>query len=193
MVEEHSPAAPLYIQFPGMDETEIFQFYYCQHWLRLLRSAGVLFLWMIGFAVLTYVTGVWTIEDALTRRVITIGLALFFLIPNITFLVRLYTYFLYVVIVTDRKVHRFKRTLLAMDRHENIDLSVLQDLQKSQRGIVQNMLGFGTLILEAQNTQLIIHFTPRIDTVYNAIIQLRGNARNQIPPPTPPPTGTLPG
>ncbi|MEN9560804.1 MAG: hypothetical protein RIQ56_77, partial [Candidatus Parcubacteria bacterium] len=99
---------------------------------------------------------------------------------QLEFIGRFYRYFLYVCVVTDRKVHRIKKTLLAIDDHQSIDLWVLQDINKHQRGIVQNLFGFGTLILEANDTQMRVHFTPDIGKRYEDLLHLRERARELI-------------
>lgn len=103
----------------------------------------------------------------------------FFTLVQWEFLVRFYRHFLSVIIVTDKKIHRIKKTLVFLDTHQSIDLWVLQDIKKTQRGIIQNILGFGTLILEAQDSELRIHFTPKIGKRYNDLMHLRERARHQ--------------
>jgi len=87
---------------------------------------------------------------------------------------------MYIIVVTDRKIHRIKKTLLAVNDHQTIDLWVLQDIFKSQHGLVQNLFGFGTLIMEAQETQLRLHFIPGVQDKYLAIMKLREQARAMI-------------
>jgi hypothetical protein len=169
------------VTFPGMDPTEHFQFYFRRHWIKLARYIGFLAFWMLMFIVLTAVSGVSSIDDDFTRHMTAIMLCMFFLIPHFIFITRLYKHFLTVVIVTDRKVHQFKRTLIAMDTQQSVDLWLLQDIDKLQRSIIQNVFGFGSLRLEAQNTQLRIHFVPEINKTYNMIMRLREAARRGNP------------
>lgn len=172
---------PQAVSFPGMDPTESFQFYFRRHWSRMAQYVGFLALWMIAFSAMVYASGVTATEDESSRRVLIVVLCAFFLIPNFIFMLRVYKHFLYMVIVTDKKVHQFKRTLLAVDTHQSVDLEMLQDIDKIQRGIVQNMLGFGSLRLEAQTSRLVIHFVPHIDKMYNILVGLRESARRAIP------------
>jgi hypothetical protein len=116
----------------------------------------------------------------MSRHTIVTILTAFFLLVHFEFLARLYCYLLYVIVVTDRRVHRIKKTLLTLDDHESTDLWVLQDIDKRQHGLIQNLLGFGSLILEAQDTQVRIHFTPRIAEKYERITRLREQARAYI-------------
>jgi hypothetical protein len=96
-------------------------------------------------------------------------------------MMRFYRYFLSLTIVTDRKVHRIRKTLLTMNIHESVDLWLLQDITKSQRGIIQNLFGFGSLILEGQNQPLLrIHFTPHITLNHTKLMHLRERARTAL-------------
>lgn len=181
MVTPETSAAPT-ISFPGKDPSEEFRFYFHQHKIRMVKATFHMLLWLAAFAAGAWFSGVASLEDDATRRIMIVVLAVFFAVPQLSFLLRLYRHFLYLAIVTDKKVHIFKRTLVSVDRHESVDLSALQDIKKQQRGIVQNMLGFGTLTLEAQNSKLILHFTPHIDKVYDSILALRERARHiQMP------------
>lgn len=172
------------VSFPGMDPGEKFQFYFRRHWSRQVRYFGFLFLWMCAFILLMIVSGVEDLSDDSTRRALIIMLCVFFLIPHFMFTMKFYKHFLTVTIVTDRKVHQFKRTLIAVDTHQSVDLWMLQDIDKLQRSVVQNLLGFGSLRLEAQNSQLVIHFVPHIQTVYEKIVALREavRSRNHVAP-----------
>lgn len=181
----NTAAEPQAISFPGMDPTEEFRFYFYRHWTRVARSIGFMLLWVIMLAALVYVSGVASADDLPSRRMLIGVFVMFFLVPQFVFAMKMYKYFLCMVIVTDKKVHYFRRTILAVDTHQSIDLWVLQDIDKTQRGLIQNMLGFGTLRLEAQNTALLIYFVPQIDKIYDVIVGLREEARNKTLPQPP--------
>lgn len=165
------------IAFPGKNLDERFCFSFRQHWVRLTGPFTRLAFWTTFLLVAGYVTfnGI-SIPDPRTRHLVLMFFAAFFLFSQWEFLAALYRHFLYVIIVTDKKVHRIKRTLFLLDEHQIVDLRMLQDIQKSQRGPVQNMLGFGSLTLEAQETILKVHFTPRITRIYEELMHLRDKA-----------------
>lgn len=168
------------LPFPGKHEGEHFQFFFRQHSIRLLRPLAQCVGSMLGLTALGYVLIVSAAPDATTRHLALAILLFMFVLTNIVFLGALYRYCMYVIVVTDRKIHRIKKTLLAVNDHQTIDLWVLQDIFKSQHGLVQNMFGFGTLIMEAQETQLRFHFIPDIQNKYEAIMSLREQARSLI-------------
>lgn len=166
------------MEFQGKDPRETFQFYFRQHWMRMtlpFARALVFTALIVGVGAFTFLGENTT--NAPGRRLLLLFFLLFLGIVQFDFLSRFYRYFLYVVIVTDRKVHNIKKTLLAYDEHESVDLWVLQDIHKSQRGLFQNLLNFGTLTLEAQDTHIRLHFTPCIQQRYKELMHLRERAR----------------
>lgn len=57
---------------------------------------------------------------------------------------------------------------------------MLQDINKCQHGIIQNLFGFGSLILEAQDTTLRLHFVPNVNKKYVHLMHLRERARSSL-------------
>jgi len=166
------------LPFQGKDREESYQFYYHQHWIRLLWPVFRLIIWnTLLISVAITMLSLPSFDDVLTRRTILILLTTFALLSHFEFLVRFYNYLLNVIVVTDKRVHRIKKTLLTLDDHESTDLWVLQDIDKHQHGIIQNIFGYGSLILQAQDTEVRIHFTPRISEKYEFITRLREQAR----------------
>lgn len=169
------------IDFQGKHADEEFHLYFHQHWIRLIWPLTKLIVWnalifTIGYLMLELVT----IEEDITRRLILSFLTIFFLLAHFEFLARFYRYFLYVIVVTDKKIHRIKKSLLTLDDHQSMDLWMLQDINKCQHGIIQNILGFGSIILEAQETIIRIHFTPNISDNYERLMHLRERARARM-------------
>lgn len=167
--------------FPGKHAGEEFQFFFRQHWIRLLRPFSRYLLSVAAILATGYVSIVLMEPDAGTRHLGLTVLLLLFILTNIIFLASLYRYFLYVIIVSDRKIHRIKKTLLATNDHQSIELWGVQDIFKSQHGIVQNLFDFGTIIMEAQDTQFRLHFIPGIEEKYQTLMRMREHARASFP------------
>ena len=184
MVEDpHLPSRD--IDFPGRHKGEEFQFYFRQHWIRLWWPARRLLIWTIVFGIGVFGTAraFGGTDLVLMRRATIIVLSVFFLLTQLSFLVQFYKYFLYVIIVTDKKLHRIKKTMLTVDDHQSIDLWTLEDISKNQHGIIQNMLGFGSLVLVMQTQDALrIHFTPHINEKHSVIMRLREQARSRMMP-----------
>lgn len=181
MVSDSSPLHGHHVDFQGKDPEEHFQFYFRQHWIRLLGPASSMLFW----TAMVLLAG-WLIffnlapPDTSTRHGILFGLFLIFATVHIRFLLRLYTYFLYVIIVTDRKVHRVKKTLFSIDDHQSIDIWTFQDVVKQQHGLIQNVFGYGSLILESQDSKLRLHFVPKISAIHHRLVQIRERARERM-------------
>ncbi len=180
MVKDAVPAGEA--SFQGKYKEEEFQFCFHQHWLRLVSPiARMAFFSLLlitgGFVMLQGTSSV----DPGTRHVVLISMLVFFLFFQLDFLERLYNYFLYIIIVTDRRVHRIKKTLFVTNDQQSIDLWVIQDINKAQHGLIQVALGFGTLMLESQETMLRIHFVPGISKKYEKLVHLREQARRKWP------------
>ena len=119
-------------------------------------------------------------NDGFSRHLALTFFTLLFLFAHFEFLIRYYRYFLYVIVITDKKIHRIKKTLLILDDHQSVDLWMLQDIAKHQLGILQNLLGYGTIICEAQETVLRLHYIPHVVARYRDILHLREQARARM-------------
>lgn len=173
------------IDFPGKDRGEELQFYFRQHWIRVWRPFRNLVLWTVGIVLAAFLVNraFGTADAVASRRAILLVLCFLFIFAQLTFLIALYKYFLYIVVVTDKKIHRIKKTLLTVDEHQSIDLWMLEDITKNQHGIIQNLFGFGTLVLVMQSQDALrIHFTPFIGRKHEKIMRLREHARRQMSP-----------
>lgn len=167
--------------FQGKDRDEKMQFYFRQHWIRLIPHITLMLMWTIGISILGYTLFIRLgIEDDGLRRTVLCVLLAAFCFTQLRFITKFYRYFLYVIVITDKKVHRIKKTLLCTDDHQSVDLWMLQDIHKVQHGVIQNVLGFGSMILEAQETILRIHFVPRIEQKYQKCMHLRERARDTM-------------
>lgn len=181
MVIARSSASLSDLNFQGKHSGEHFQFQFHQHWIRLLWPIVKMLIWNsiifgLGYSVffMSLSTDIWT------RRTILFLLTLFFVISQFELLVKVYRYLLYVVVVTDKKLHRIKKTLVMTDDHLSVDLWMAQDIQKCQFGILQNILGFGSVIVEVQETILRLHYVPNVSKKYEKILFLREKARMKM-------------
>lgn len=182
MVETHDHPLGI-VDFPNKDPQERFCSSFRQHWIRMLWPIVRTFLMTLvifGIGLISF--SIIDVSQGNGRHVLLLSLVLFFLAVQMHFISRFYQYFLYVIIVTDRRVHRIKRSLLNFDDHECIDLWNIQEIRKSQRGPVQNLFGFGTVVLEGQDSRLTLHFVPQVSWRYEELLALRELARRTSGP-----------
>lgn len=169
------------VMFQGKHTDEVYQFHFHQHWIRMIWPIVKLLLWnTILFSLGWLVFGVMGVEDDTTRRGLLLILSLFFVLVHFEFITRLYRYYLYVVVVTDKKIHRIKKSLIFIDEHQSVDLWMLQDVFQQQHGLIQNIMAYGTIILEAQETVLRMHFVPSVRNNAHRIMHLREAARSRM-------------
>ncbi len=171
------------MHFQGKHSGETFQFRFYHHWVRLLWPAGkaaIKTAILVGVAWVTFLAV--GPEDVISRRVLLELYVILFLLFQFEFLVRLFRYFLRVTVITDRKVHRIEKTLLMVDDHQSVDLWMIQDIDRCQHNIVENVLCYGKITLEAQETILKLHYVPEITEIYEKIMHLREQAREHMTP-----------
>ncbi len=168
------------IEFPGREHDEFVQFYFRQHWIRLARPFGKMLLWFVVLGIATFFTAqINAVGQDTVRHIMLLLLSLLFFYSQLDFLNEFYRHFLHMIVITNRKVHRIKKTLFLVNDHQSVNVVALQDIHKSQRGPFQNLLSFGTLTLEAQESVLRIHFVPDVQRKYNALLHLRGWEENR--------------
>lgn len=170
-------------EFQGKHRGERFHLHFYRHWVCMVWPFAKCFIKtaiLVGVAVVTYqAVGA---EDVISRRVLLELYVLFFLLIQFELLIRIYRYFLRVTIITDRKVHRIDKSLLIIDDHQSVDLWMLQDLYRYQHSFIENLLRYGTITLEAQETILNLHYVPSIAEIYEQIMHLREQAREHMTP-----------
>lgn len=168
----------------GLDRSEQPILTFHQHWMRLVKPTFHALGWTILFCASPLIALLDLPLDDGERRILLMATAPLFLFAQFIFITQLYRYFLYIVVITESRVHRLKKTMLTIDEHESVDLRMLQDIERVQIGVIQNLFRYGTIVLEA-NIQLKIHYTPRIEQKYRLLIELRERTRMQHQPPPP--------
>lgn len=160
-----------------MDPSETYQFHFRQHWMRMQHSIQGLVAGTLLYGVALWFLA--DVRDADTRHALLLAASVAYVLLHLSLLARLYAYILYIIVVTDAKVYRIKQTLLAVDERQTIDLWSLSDVTKRQHGIIQNLLGFGTMLLHG-NEEIRVHFMPRIHDYVSRISGLRVDARSRM-------------
>lgn len=165
--------------FPGKDYDELLVLYFRQHWVRLLPRVCRLFLQTALIIAAGWMSFVELRIVDRTSHTIAVILTLAFLLTQLEFLGLFYGYFLRVTIFSDKKVHRIKKTLLLIDDHRSIDVAMLQNVSKSQHGFLQAVFGYGSLVLDAQDSELRLHFVPHVQQKTEILLELRERARER--------------
>ena len=165
--------------FQGKHASEHYQFHYYHHWVKFVAPfmvlTGVYSVIIASF--LTFNLQV-NAEVAMRQTILWVSVVaiLFF---NFNFLRLFLKRFLHLVVVTDKMVHRIRKTLVFRNDHRSIDLQSVQEVKKIQHGLLPNMLDYGQISIEAQETTLDLHYVPNISSVYERLLQLQNNARTK--------------
>ena len=166
------------ITFQGMHENEVYAFHYYRHWIKFIWPISKVAFWNSLILTILSILSFSVADIPEVVRVILFWLlSLSLIFVNLYFLTDLYRRFLYVIVVTDKKVHRIRKTLITINDHRSIDIWSLQDVRKEQHGPLQNLMGYGDIVLEAQETKLRLHFVPDVDEVHKKLLHLREVAR----------------
>ncbi len=173
--------------FPGKDPGEQVQFYFRRHWIKLLKHIGKYLL--ISIALLGgmfSITVLLTLERTPLYHTFLITVVLIFAGINLLLVVKLYRNLLWVTIVTDKRIHWIHKSLLLRNQHQTIDLWLLEDISMKQRGFLQNLLGYGSLIivLQSKDVGMTLWYVPAVTAQYRHIMLLREKARQWAPQPS---------
>lgn len=161
------------VTFPGKEPSEAYRFHFRQHWLRLLPTLLKAGIWTI-LVIFMALTRNWGFElDDTVRRLFLMAITIFFVFFQMLLMRRWYEYFLFIVIVTNAKLHYIKKPFIFMDHQRSVELVTIKDIRRDQRGLIQPMLGFGTLLLDTAQGEMSIHFVPKISQMHSAIIERR--------------------
>jgi hypothetical protein len=162
--------------FPGQEPGERIDAVIHRHWLSLLRDAAP----AVGITLLTVIAWFLPIGpemDTASRHLIVIVLSVLLIALHGYAASRLYGHFLRAMILTDRKLHHIRKTLLHRDDQRSIEFPILLNVRKHQRGIHQTLLQYGSLILETPETSLTLRFVPRVDEVLGSIMAKKAESR----------------
>ena len=171
------------LDFPGKEPSEEYRFYFRQHWARLIPPLFKAFFWSALLFLSSILSYVGLPLDDTVRHMVLIPLTLIFLLFQMQLMRKWYEYFLHVVIVTDTKIHRMKKRFLLTEHERSVDIASIRDVRREQHGAIQPLLSFGTLELDTAQGEIMLHFTPRLREIHDALIAQRDNPK---PAPQPP-------
>jgi hypothetical protein len=171
--------------FPGQQEHEQFLFFFRKHWIELLYPVGrflteQLFVFLfVFFMIFNGSPLVHTGEGEIAVLLVILTL----LVSVLTFWVRIFNYFLRIVIVTDYRVIDVKQKLFVTDDVDVIDLWEVQDLKGETHGFWNNIIGCGmiTFVLTASSLVKVLHNVPHTREVLRRMSEAREMAKQVRP------------
>lgn len=158
--------------FQGQQKNEEVKYFTRKHPVILLPFIGI---WLVlsGALILVFISlfSAGDIRDSLLFKSVFLISAIFFIILNHFFFLRLLNYYFEIVILTNYRVINMKKTLFIYDDKEIVDLHEIQDIKKHQTGIWPNLLNYGDLLVTVSTTSssMILRDIPNPEYYFNQI------------------------
>jgi hypothetical protein len=162
--------------FKGQMDDEFVICYFRKHWLILLPTVAtipVIFgLLMAGLFYLPFVNT----KSVPVAAAVLAGFFLLHIAIHRQFF-KIFYYFLHTVILTNHRIVEVDKSLFLRDSKNSIDISNVQDIEKKQSGIFQNLLNFGSLVvyLSGSSAPTVIDMIPRPEYQYKKINQAKAD------------------
>lgn len=164
--------------FKGQHRGEILQCFCRKHWIVIVKDliGIVLFLIILTFLAI-YSKPIYQFfhQDSAILTLLAfsvVGLITFYIQK---FFLRMIRYFLEIVIITNYRIVTLNKSLYLKDSKDAIDLAKIQDIKKSQHGILKRVFNFGelTITLSATSTTKTLPFMPNPDYHFRKINTLK--------------------
>lgn len=158
--------------FQGQQKNEEVKHFTRKHPVILFPFIGIWF--VLSSALVLVFISLFTAGDirgSLLFKSVFLVSAIFFIILNHFFFLRLLNYYFEIVILTNYRVINMRKTLFIYDDKEIVDLHEIQDIKKHQAGIWPNLLNYGDLLVTVSTTSssMILRDIPNPEYYFNQI------------------------
>jgi len=164
--------------FKGQLETETVECFFRRHWIVLVKDllGFVVLLGVLIFTAFHYKT-IYSFfsQDSLLITIMAFVVVGVFTVYIHKFFLRFIRYFLDIVIFTNYRIVILDKSLFLRNTKEAIDLQQIQDIEKEQVGVLQNLFKYGTLIiiLSASSAVKKLSFVPNADFHFRKINKMK--------------------
>ena len=161
--------------FNGQQAAETVLCFCRKHPIVLLRSFlvlnGVMVVSVMG--ILAILNADWISGTAM--YLLLGGLFILITFAHHTFYLRLFHYFLDIIIFTNYRIIDLKKSVYLLDDKEIIDLHEIQDIKKNQQGIIPNLLNYGEIKIATASlsTSMSLPHIPKPEYYLNQINQAK--------------------
>lgn len=164
----HSP--DYYKEFSGQQAKEKLEFVTPLHWVSMLPS-------LVGISMLIVLVPVvyvllFSFEYDIAQSVGFFALVSVLWLGCIHFFfIRLLNYFFRVIIVSNFRVLDIHRTTVLKRQRRTLDFATIQDIQFSQKGLIQRIFDYGTISIQNATGENVFHFhyIPTPEKYYNIL------------------------
>lgn len=163
--------------FPGQHDEEQVIFFFQKHWVEMIYPLGrfcmeqFIVALLLGFM---YFRGQALLHNT-EGRIMVIIVILGMLFTAFTFWIRIFNYFLRVIIVTEYRIVDVKHQLFIINDENVIDFRNIQDVSAETHGIFNNIIKCGTLtfVLGGSSIPKVLHNVMHPHKVSARIMQVR--------------------
>ncbi|MBU0981943.1 hypothetical protein KKC94_04600 [Patescibacteria group bacterium] len=144
-----------------------------KHWISVLPRLSALFVLVVVTAIVIFFLGDlarFAKEEIAVRIGVIFGFVLLVGLVHNHFM-GIFHYYLRTVQITSLRVVDVDRSIYFRDSKDSIDLAKIQDIQKHQNGILENILDFGSfnITLSGTHTSMNIKLVPHPEHYYKII------------------------
>jgi hypothetical protein len=148
--------------FKGQFEDEEVLCYFRKHWIKILPTLILIPILLLAiFSALIYAE-VLVGESPMVKIGLFIGFASFLVLMHRQF-TNIFYYYLHTVLITNYRIVEIDKSVFFRNSKESVDLSKIQDIQKIQNGVLENVLNYGSLriILSGTHSTVDLELVPR--------------------------------
>jgi len=165
--------------FKGQNQSEVVIDFTRKHWIVLLGpliKASIVTLAVASFTIMALMY--FDLENSVNAIIypwMLISAFVFGLYEFHRFFLRVFHYFMDIVIITNYRVIDLDKSLFIKDSKDAVDLREIQDLRKKQDGLFANFFDYGTIqiLVATADKPLTLPFIPRTDHYFRAINQAK--------------------
>ncbi len=164
--------------FKGQLDTEIIECFYRKHWIVLFKITleFIFFITILGF-IGVHFKGIHDFfsEDSFFITFLAFSIIVLFTIFIHKFFLEVIRYYLDITVFTNYRIVDVDKSIYLRNSKDAIDLSKIQDIQKSQYGIIKKLFGFGELVITLSSSSSIktLKFVPNPDYHFRKINRLK--------------------
>jgi hypothetical protein len=166
--------------FKGQQQNEELICFFRKHWLTALTHIGFMALFVlievIFFVNFSRIVGLIRGNSAI--ELLYVGVVILATVYMHKIFARMFGYFMNTVVFTNSRIIEHRKTLFLKDSHEVLDIMKIQDVRKSQDGIVKNLLKYGDLLVTLSSDQAskLFNYVPNVNFHFRCLSRAKRDA-----------------
>ncbi len=171
--------------FKGQQNNEQLICFFRQHWLSVMpRLFTMIIFLLIAVFFLFSVPPSHEIGTELIPTLYGIGFLVFSIFGTIylhLFFLSLISHYTNVTMLSSNRLVMVNKTVYLRNTHESIDLRLIEDVSKTQQGLIKNILNYGEVIITLSDLSKVIRFVPNPDFHFRTINKAVHLAKSGLP------------